>query len=92
MSTLMLEQPSMSVVDDFTALEQRVVRAVEVVKTERAARVQAEQAAAQLKSEMEAQSAQVEQAQEQLRTLEHDREQVRQRVERLVKMLDEISA
>lgn len=93
MSTLSLEDAALSaVVDDFTALEQRVVRAVELVKTERAARTQAEQTATRLQSEMHAQSTQLEQTQEQLRTLERDRENVRQRVERLVKQLDEISA
>lgn len=93
MSTLSLEDAALSaVVDDFTALEQRVVRAVELVKTERAARTQAEQAAARLQSEMHTQNSQLEQTQEQVRVLEQDRENVRKRVERLLKQLDEISA
>jgi septal ring factor EnvC (AmiA/AmiB activator) len=92
MSTLSLEDAALSaVVDDFTALEQRVVRAVELVKTERAARTQAEQAATRLQSEIRSQTAQLEQTQEQMRALERDRENVRQRVERLLKQLDEIS-
>jgi uncharacterized protein involved in exopolysaccharide biosynthesis len=40
---------------------------------------------------MDAQSSQLEQAKEQLRTLEREREQVRQRVERLLKQIDEIA-
>ena len=91
MSSLSLQEPEI-VVDDFVALEQRIVRAIEVVKTERAGRAEAEQRAARLQSEIEAQSVQLEQAQEQVRTLERDREQVRQRVERLLKQLDEITS
>ncbi|HLJ76912.1 MAG TPA: hypothetical protein VKT75_05840 [Acidobacteriaceae bacterium] len=91
MSSLSLQEPEI-VVDDFVALEQRVVRAIELVKSERAARAEAEQRATRLQSEIEAQAIQLEQAQEQVRTLEKDREQVRQRVERLLKQLDEIVA
>jgi DNA anti-recombination protein RmuC len=64
---------------------------VELVKRERAARAEAEQNAARLQSLMDAQSSQLEQAKEQLRTLEREREQVRQRVERLLKQIDEIA-
>lgn len=91
MSSLSLHEPEIAV-DDFVALEQRVVRAIELVKSERAARAEAEQRANRLQSELEAQGTQLEQAQEQARTLEQDREQVRQRVERLLKQLDEIVA
>lgn len=91
MASLSLHEPEV-MVDDFVALEQRVVRAVEVVKSERAARAEAEQRANRLQSEIEAQGTQLEQAQEQIRMLEHDREQVRQRVEKLLKQLDEIVA
>lgn len=91
MSSLSLHEPEIAV-DDFVALEQRVVRAIELVKSERAARAEAEQRANRLQSEIDAQGTQLEQAQEQVRTLEQDREQVRQRVERLLKQLDEIAA
>lgn len=94
MSTLSLEQAELptAAVDDFGALEQRILRAVEVVKQERAARAEAEAMAARVQSEKDAQATTLEQAQEQVRTLEREREQVRQRVERLLKQLDEISA
>ena len=91
MSAVSLQEPEV-VVDDFVALEQRVLRAVELVKSERAARSEAEQRAGRLQSELEAQTVQLEQAQEQVRTLEQDREQVRQRVEKLLKQLDEIAS
>ncbi len=79
-------------VDDFSALEERVLRAVEVVKTERAARAEAEQNAERLEKLLNTQTALLEQTQEQLKGLEREREQVRQRVERLLKQIDEIAS
>lgn len=77
--------------DDFSALEERVVRAVEVVKRERAARAEAEQTASRVQNLLDSQTALLEQAKEQLRALERERDQVRQRVERLLKQIDEIA-
>ncbi|MGB6130852.1 MAG: hypothetical protein WCC14_14835 [Acidobacteriaceae bacterium] len=93
MSTLSLEEPELPVeADDFSALEQRIVRAVELVKSERAARAEAEQSAARFRQMADEKSAALEQAQEQLRALEREREQVRHRVERLLKQMDEITS
>jgi septal ring factor EnvC (AmiA/AmiB activator) len=93
MATLSLEEAEISTAaDDFSALEQRVVRAVELVKSERTARAEAEQNAAQLQNQIDAQAALLQQTQEQVRNLEREREQVRQRVERLLKQLDEITS
>jgi hypothetical protein len=91
MSTLSLQEAEPITVDDFSALEERVVRAVELVKRERAARAEAEQRTTHLQGLMDAQSSLLEQAKEQLRTLEREREQVRLRVERLLKQIDEIA-
>lgn len=93
MATLSLEEAQVSTAaDDFSALEERVMRAVELVKNERAARSEAEESSARLQSQLDAQSALLERTQEQLRSMEQDREQVRQRVERLLKQLDEIAS
>jgi uncharacterized protein involved in exopolysaccharide biosynthesis len=86
------EEEQSTTADDFSALEERVVRAVEVVKKERAARAQAEQTAETLRREAEEQGSVLAQAQEQVRVLEREREQVRQRVERLLKQIDEIAS
>lgn len=77
--------------DDFSALEERVLRAVELVKQERTARSEAEQNVTRLQSLLDTQTGLLEQAKDQLRTLEREREQVRQRVERLLKQIDEIA-
>lgn len=92
MSTLTLQEADLPLeADDFTALEERVRRTVELVKRERAARAEAEKNAVRLESLLNAQSALLEQAKEQMKTLEREREQVRQRVERLLKQIDEIA-
>lgn len=79
-------------VDDFSALEERVLRAVEVVKSERAARAEAERNVERLEKQLSDQTAALELTQQQVRGLEREREQVRQRVERLLKQIDEIAS
>ena len=93
MSTLALNDAELNVTaDDFNALEQRVLRTVELLKKEREARATAEQNATTLQQLLDEQSAQLNQAQEQVKAFEQERETVRQRVERLLHQLDEISA
>jgi hypothetical protein len=74
--------------NDFSALEERVVRAVGLVKTERQARTAAEQRAESLETRLQEQSALVKSLQEEVRVLNSERDQVRQRVERLLSQLD----
>jgi chromosome segregation ATPase len=81
--------------DDFASLEERILRAVELVKRERQARaaVEAHKAdleahVAQVEAQVQAKSLEVEQMQNELHALRAEREQVRQRVERLLKQLD----
>ena len=95
-------------VDEFQALEQRVLRAVEIVKQEREARATAEaevralreQLAAQAdaaKREADAARGRVEAAQQeqkaaegQIGALNQERDAVRERVERMLKQMDEL--
>jgi chromosome segregation ATPase len=63
-------------VDEFQALEQKVLRAVEIVKREREARAAAEAEVAALR--------------EQLAALSQERESVRQRVEKMLAQMDEL--
>jgi chromosome segregation ATPase len=87
---------------DFSALEERVLRAVEVVRRERQARAAAEERAVQAEerttqaeeraTQAEAQSLDhgsiIEQHEKDLSALRAERDQVRQRVERLLGQLD----
>jgi chromosome segregation ATPase len=90
------EPPALAVsVDDFAALEERIRRAVELVKRERQARAGAEARSAALEArvtqaevQVQAQTPVIEQLQNELHALRAEREHVRQRVERLLKQLD----
>jgi len=77
--------------DDFSALEQRVLRTVELLKTEREARAAAEQRIAALEHKVQQLTEQTSNDATQIETLEQEREVVRTRVERILKHLDEIT-
>jgi septal ring factor EnvC (AmiA/AmiB activator) len=73
---------------DFSALEERVARTVNLVKSERQARAAAEQRAESLDAQLSEQQTVVKNLQEEIRALNAEREQVRQRVDRLLSQLD----
>ncbi|MGA2251081.1 hypothetical protein [Terracidiphilus sp.] len=89
-------------VDEFAALEERVLRAVNLVKRERVARVAAEEHAQQMEAKLADHAmklnehavqltehlTQVDQLQGEVKTLRAERDHVRQRVERLLSQLD----
>jgi hypothetical protein len=74
--------------DDFSALEERILRAVNLVKRERLARSAAEERATQAEAQLREQAPLVEQLQKELNGLRSERDHVRQRVERLLAQLD----
>ncbi|WP_263349913.1 hypothetical protein [Acidicapsa acidisoli] len=75
-------------VDDFAALEERVFRAVNLVRNERQARAAAEERAVALEAQLAVEHPAVERLQQEVDSLRIEREQVRQRVERLLSQLD----
>ncbi len=84
-------------VDEFQALEQKVLRAVEIVRREREARAAAEAEAAAAKEEAATLRAQLadltsasNSAQTQITTLNQERDAVRQRVEKMLQQMDEL--
>lgn len=74
--------------DDFSALEERIVRAVGLVKQERQARAAAEERAAQAEVQLREQKPRIERMEAELAGLRDEREQVRRRVDLLLKQLD----
>jgi len=83
------EQGTLAVsADDFSALEERVARAVDLVKQERKARAEAEARAQKAEQQLHEQSPAVTQLQSEVSALRAERDQVRQRVDRLLKQLD----
>jgi len=77
-------------VDEFQALEQKVLRAVEIIKQEREARAKAEAEIASLREQLEFQSLVATEAQTAVTTLTKDRDNVRQRVEKMLQQMDEL--
>jgi hypothetical protein len=83
--------------DEFQALEQKVLRAVEIVRREREARVAAETEAAEqrelaqaLREQLDALASASNSAQTQITTLNQEREAVRLRVEKMLQQMDEL--
>jgi hypothetical protein len=84
-------QTTILTVDDFAALEERVLRAVNLVRREREGRIAAEQRAVTLEAELAQQqtaNSAVGRLQQEVDALRVEREQVRLRVERLLSQLD----
>jgi hypothetical protein len=75
-------------VDEFSALEERVLRTVNLVKWERQARATAEERALKAEMELHEQAPQAEKLQKEIAALREERTQVRQRVERILSQLD----
>lgn len=75
-------------VDDFSALEERILRAVNLLKQERQMRAAAEARAEQAEEQLREQAPLVNQLRTELSALKAERDQVRQRVERLLAQLD----
>jgi hypothetical protein len=75
-------------VDEFSALEERILRTVSLVKQERQARVAAEERADAAEAQIGKQAPLVDRLQAEIQTLRTERGHVRQRVERLLAQLD----
>jgi chromosome segregation ATPase len=73
---------------DFSALEERIQRAVEVVRRERQARAAAEERAVKAEGHLNEKLQMVEQLEKELGALRAERDHVRERVERLLGQLD----
>jgi septal ring factor EnvC (AmiA/AmiB activator) len=84
-----IESPSISA-DEFQALEQKVLRAVEIVKREREARAAAEAEVASLRDQLAAQQSAASANESELNTLTKEREAVRLRVEKMLHQMDEL--
>jgi chromosome segregation ATPase len=75
-------------VDEFSALEERVLRAVDLVKRERQTRAAAEERVSQVEAQLSEQAPVAEKLQKEVEVLRDERDQVRKRIERLLAQLD----
>jgi len=74
--------------DDFSSLEERILRAVNLVKRERLARAAAEQRATEAEARLQEQTSTGDELQKEVNALRAERDHVRQRVEKLLSQLD----
>ena len=77
-------------VDEFQALEQRVMRTVELIRSEREARLNAETELTALKELLDVASAENTALSGEVNALKQEREQVKSRVDAMLKQLDEL--
>jgi hypothetical protein len=77
-------------VDEFQALEQKVLRAIEIVKREREARATAEAEVANLRAQLSEQQQLSAMVESEINTLSKERENVRLRVEKMLSQMDEL--
>ena len=77
-------------VDEFQALEQKVLRAVEIVKSEREARAAAEAEVASLREQIAAYQSNARAVETELTTRNKERDAVRLRVEKMLQQMDEL--
>jgi chromosome segregation ATPase len=93
MTTIMAKEQEFEVaVDTFAALEQRVVRTIEMLNREREQRAEIEKQLASARAQLDAQQAQGATLQREIEELHRERDTVRTRVERLMSSLDAIEA
>jgi hypothetical protein len=76
--------------DEFQALEQKVLRAVEIVKREREARATAEAEVASLREQLASYESNTRAIESELTTLNKERDTVRLRVEKMLEQMDEL--
>jgi uncharacterized coiled-coil DUF342 family protein len=86
------EQDLAVAVDTLAALEQRVVRAIELLNREREQRAEIEKELAHVRTQLDTQHAQAVTLQREVEELHRERDTVRTRVERLMSSLDAIEA
>ena len=77
--------------DEFRALEQKVLRAVELLRSEREARLTAEAETEKLRAELQAHLSRTAENDMELTRLREEREGIRQRVEKMLRQLDEFN-
>ncbi len=77
-------------VDEFQALEQKVLRAIEVVRREREARAAVEAEVVSLRELLNRQASEMNAVRATLQALHLERDGMRQRVEKMVRQMDEL--
>ena len=78
--------------DDFHALEEKIYKTIELLKSAREAKAIAERDAPRFREQLEEREEQIETLKGQVVTLRKEREEVRGRVEKILKQIDSLMA
>ncbi len=78
--------------DDFHALEEKVFRTIELLKSARDAKAAAERDTARLRQQLEDREEQFESLRSEVVSLRKEREEVRTRIEKMLKQIDALTA
>lgn len=74
--------------EDFPALEEKIYKAIELLKSAKAAKAAAERDAQRLRDQMEQREEELEMLRSEVIALRKEREEVRSRVEKMLKQID----
>jgi len=86
-----VEEMPASATDDFHALEEKIYRTIELLKEAREAKAAAERTAARLREQLEGRDSQGESLRAEVVALRREREEVRTRVEKMLKQIDALT-
>ena len=78
--------------DDFQSLEEKVYRTIELLKAARVAKAAAERDASRLREQLELREEEIESLRGEMIGLRKEREEVRGRVEKMLRQIDELTA
>ncbi len=78
--------------DDFHSLEEKIYRTIELLKAAREAKAAAERDAARLREQLELREEESESLRSELIGLRKEREEVRNRIEKMLRQIDELTA
>jgi predicted nucleic acid-binding Zn-ribbon protein len=91
MSVKAVEAPEISA-ETFLALEEKVYRTIELLKSAREAKAAAERAATRLREQLEERDEEFEHLRSEVMGLRKEREEVRARVEKMLKQIDGLTS
>jgi septation ring formation regulator EzrA len=78
--------------EDFPALEEKIYKAIELLKSARAGKAAAERDAGRLREQLEQREEELEMLRSEVLSLRKEREEVRGRVEKMLKQIDSLVA
>ncbi len=89
-TSLLQEMPREAEAPDFKALEDKVVRTIELLTQARHAKAEAQRDLDRLKSQLNAREERLDSLEKELLALRKDREQARERIERMITQIDNL--